>query len=420
MPLKAWLLDAAYLPALAGVWAYERCIKRKATAALGPRWSGFPRTEPAAKTVWLHGVSVGEVTAARGLIQKLREARPDWSFVISSTTGAGLERAADIYSADQVMASPLDFSRAVDRALNAVRPELMIFVEGDLWPNWLAALRRAQVPVAVVNAKLSARSAKRYGWLRRVAPGFFDAVNLFLVQNELYQDRWMGLGVSAERVRVSGNLKVDNLPAVTSPSQAAQMRRELGFDDELVWLAGSTHEGEEESVCRSFIELRARWPNLRLMIAPRHLERLKRIEAMASALGLKTCRKSEGCGASVILVDTMGELAELFAVADLVFLGGSLVPVGGHNLLEPAAQAKPLLFGPQVWTVRETADALVAAQAAREVKNLEELKSAVADFLNNEDSRLRAGAAARAVVDRQQGASARTAEALLELVNQVT
>ena len=420
------LVDFLYLIAmvLAGpVFLLRRALfVRKKLAPMGQRLGGFPRQPKGARTVWIHGVSVGEVLAARGLVAGLEGDASGTQVVISTTTPAGFETAQKCFPGRPVFHAPLDLSFAVRRAFDALNPRLLVLMELELWPNLLAIAAERGVPVVVANAKMSERSLRGYRRLLRFLPHFLDPVRAFGAQGVEHAARIRALGVPEDRIRVTGSVKVDNLPKAPMVDAGREFRELLGLGEDPVLLAGSLHPGEDEPLLEAYGELLRREPRLRLVLAPRHLERIEGLERLARAHGHAVLRRSslpaagQASSRALILVDTMGELARLFVAADLVFLGGSLVPVGGHNLFEPAAQGKPVLFGPYVHTVKEAALELIAAGGGFQVTGKGDIIRHSAALLGDPSALAAAGRAARSIVDRHRGATERTIALLREVM----
>ncbi|MCB9831669.1 MAG: 3-deoxy-D-manno-octulosonic acid transferase [Planctomycetes bacterium] len=399
------------------LYRLRRRFGRRPVAPAAARSRDFPRRADR-PVIWLHAVSVGEILAARALLEELARAWPDHEILISTTTRAGMAMAEREYPGLRRFYCPYDLAGPVRRALAALRPDLLVLVELELWPRLLDECRRRGLPVVLVNGKLSESSARGYRRLLRLLPRLLEPVRLLAVQNEDQARRFAALGDLGARIRVTGNIKVDNLPPTPSPEDGRKLRLSLGFGDAPLFLAGSTHEGEDEAVLDATLAIRSEMPNCRLVLAPRHLERLPAIEAAVRDRGLVSVRKSAPCRGdeTVLLVDTMGELAGLFAAADLVFLGGSLVPRGGHNLLEPAAAGRMQIVGPWLWTVAETAAELEAAGALAVVPDAGSLGPRARGLLcRGPEERKRAAEAARAVVERHRGATARTVKVMKEL-----
>lgn len=415
------LIDFVYLLLLVVVGPFYWVRRRwsgKRTTPLGERFGRFVPPEPArGPRVWIHAVSVGEVLAARGLIAQVRERRADVEVLLTVTTFAGLEVARKTYPDLRVLPSPLDFSFVVRRFLRLIRPDALVLIELELWPNLLLAAERAGVPVFVANARVSAKSQGRYRLLNRVWPGFLRPVSMFLAQGPEHVARLRDVGVGADRIVLAGNLKFDNaVPAEAEPLRTA-LRAELGFGpDDRVLVAGSTHPGEERFVIEAFLRIMAGTPSARLLLAPRHLERLSEVTALLSALQLRASRRSDRdrpAGCPCVLLDTTGELGRFYAVADVAFVGGSWAPIGGHNLLEPAAFGVPMVTGPHLKTVRDTADLFAEAGALVEVMDVAAFVACVGGmFASPADSRRR-GAAAKGLIESRRGAAARCADTIL-------
>jgi 3-deoxy-D-manno-octulosonic-acid transferase len=414
------LIDLAYLLiaiTVAPFWYLRRRLARKVVAPLRERLGGFPRSGRDERILWIHGVSVGEIRAARGLVETCEREQPERRIVLSVTTQAGFDIARREYPGRTVFYSPLDFSWVVRQAFDQVRPEALVLMELELWPNLLREAAARAVPVIVANAKMSKRSARGYRRLLKVLPRFLDPVAVFCLQHESFLPRFAALGVPEERTPVTGVMKVDNLPAGGDADLRRRRRAELGLQTgDFLFVAASTHAGEETAVFDAYRVLRREFGRLRLALAPRHVTRAAQIEAEAAACGLRTVRKSSGQSApdadTVLVIDTMGELDAFFAAADVVFVGGSLVPVGGHNILEPAAWGVPVIFGPHTWTVSFFAEEVIEQHAGRRVDGAAGLADAVGSFVRDACAKEDAGRRARGVIDRNRGATRRTVDAI--------
>jgi 3-deoxy-D-manno-octulosonic-acid transferase len=378
---------------------------------------GFVRVPPPplpGGRFWVHAVSVGEVMAAVPLVQALRARWPAGDIVVSTVTATGERVArARLGEAVAMLTFPLDFRGAARRAVRRVEPGCFIALETELWPNLLRALRLAGVPAVLANGRISDRSYRRYRLVRRLFRRVLDGVALFCMQSEEDARRIIGLGARPERVMVTGNLKME---APSGDAGADQIwRRLLRLGQAPVVVAGSTHRGEEAAVLEAFLATREAVGGLRLVLAPRHPERLDEVEALVRTRGLTVVRRSRvssGSGDEVILLDTMGELASLYAVADVIFVGGSLVPSGGHNVVEAALQSKAVVFGPHMGNFRDTAALLLREAAAVQVKDGPELATVLGRLLADEPSRHALGRAAWNAVRAHQGACVRTIAAL--------
>jgi 3-deoxy-D-manno-octulosonic-acid transferase len=363
---------------------------------------------------WVHAVSVGEVMAAVPLVQALRARWPAADIVLSTVTATGERVArARLSEAAAMVTFPLDFPRAVRRTVDTVGAGCFIALETELWPNLLRALRQAKVPAVLANGRISDRSYRRYRLVRRLFRRVLDDVALFCMQSEEDARRIISLGASPERVLVTGNLKME-MPS--GEAGAEQLwRRLLHLGQAPVVVAGSTHRGEEAIMLEAFLATRRAADDLRLVLAPRHPERLDEVEGLARSRGLEVVRRSRVSaknGAPVILLDTMGELASLYAVADVIFIGGSLVPVGGHNVVEPALHAKPVVFGPHMTNFRDAAALLLRNDAAIQVGDGAQLAATLGRLLADAPGRAARGRAAWSAVRAHQGACVRTIAAL--------
>lgn len=371
--------------------------------------------------LWVHAVSVGEVRAAGTLIRALEDARPDVRVVLTTTTETGWGVARTVATHPEfVFYSPLDLGAVVQRFLRALRPRGLVLMESELWPNLLAGAAGAGVPVVVANGRVSPRSFRRYQRASRLVRRWFRWVALFLMQSPEDARRLVAVGAPPERVRIVGNLKFDQLPAVARPEHLAVVRRALQVTDGTpVWVCGSTHPGEEELLLAAFQRLRGAHPALRLVLAPRHPERAAVLERLVTHTGYRVRRASqteEAGGAEapeVVLLDMMGQLPMVYQIATVVFMGGSLVPHGGHNPIEPAQHGKPVVFGPHMFNFADIAAGFVSRGAARQVPGAEPLADVVSELLADPAARERMGAVALQVIREHEGATRRSIEQIL-------
>jgi 3-deoxy-D-manno-octulosonic-acid transferase len=376
------------------------------------------------RPLWLHAVSVGEVIAAVPLVHALQQRFPDLPILVSTITETGQTTAREKMAVDAYTYFPLDYPWVVRRVIGRVRPRLFIMVETEIWPNFLRQLARQEVPAVLVNGRISPRSFRGYRrlwpFMRRVLP----AITIFGMQTGLDAERIIGIGADPARVRMTGNIKYDMALEPLSGSDAVALRAELGIGEAPVFMAGSTHRGEEEMVTDAYLAARVQEPGLRLLIAPRHLDRLDEIEELLRKRELSTWRRSRGrlpargSRAAVLLLDTIGELARMYAVATVVFVGGSLVPIGGHNVLEPAAHRKPILFGPHMHNFHQIAAALLGAGGALQVQSTEALADSVSALLRSPERCRSLGEAAQQVLQANQGAIERTVELIAPLLRE--
>ena len=373
---------------------------------------------------WIHAVSVGEVAIALKLSAKLNELDPEFFCALTTTTTTGFAFATqEAGERMEVLYSPLDFWPIMRRAYAIIRPVRVILVEAEVWPNLAAEARRRGLPLALVNARLSQRSERRFRrFLFLVAPTF-RCLDLVCVQEPEDIERWIALSVPRERIQNVGSIKYDPAQTKVNPDQPLQILRAFGIDgDRPILFGGSTHAGEEEILCEIFQRLRADFPACTLIIAPRHVERVGEVRAGLARLGLSVSLRSEAETArpsppDCILLDTTGELQNWYAVATIVFVGKSLSARGGQNPVEPILAGKPVLFGPHMENFSALAQALVANEAAIQIRDPNSLQEKIAWLLRDREAALRLVANAQAVLARHSGATARTAMLVVELKN---
>ena len=378
------------------------------------RWGerlGFYGDQPLAAGLWIHAVSVGETQAAAPLIKYFLDEHPELGVTVTTTTPTGSERLRALFE-DRVrhVYVPYDLPAILDRFLDRVRPRQVLVMETEIWPNLLRVCQRRGIPVILGNGRLSARSARGYGRLGGFARQTFARLSLVAAQTSADAQRFIDLGVPAERVKVTGSIKFDLRQPASLEDSAEFMRRFWGTDRP-VWVAASTHEGEEEPLLKVHRRILARLPRALLVLVPRHPERFDRVAALAARLGLPAVRRSTGgpCGPEdkVFLGDTMGELPVLIAAADAAFIGGSLVPVGGHNLLEAAAAGVPVAIGPHAFNFAQITELLVQEGAAVQVPDADALADLMLDWLGDAATRARMGENGRRVVAHNRGALGR-------------
>jgi 3-deoxy-D-manno-octulosonic-acid transferase len=366
------------------------------------------------------------VLTARALVGDLREQYPRLRVFLSTTTMAGQQVARrSLPGVDGVFYFPFDLGFIVERTLAVVRPRLFVMMETEIWPNLLRSCRRKDIRTMVVNGRISARSYPRYRLIRPLFRRVLADIDRFCVQGEETARRLLDLGAEPARVTVTGSLKFDSLqpPGVAAHESAAN--RVLRFfrmsPGRPVIVAGSTLRGEDAPVLRAFQRLRADFGNPLLILAPRHPERFGEVERLAREEGFQTVRRSDlpidaEPHAEVVVLDTIGELAQLYRVATVVFVGGSLVDAGGHNILEPAVFGKPIVFGPHMQNFREIAEAFLAGGGAVQVHSEAELSETLRALLADAARRAGLGAAASAVVEANRGAKAKTLAVVAELL----
>ena len=383
-----------------------------------------PLREGQATCVWFHAVSVGEVNLLVSLVREFECRHPDWEYVVSSTTKTGLDLAWRRFPKRAVFQLPLDFSWAVRRALGRIRPDLLVLVELELWPNLLRAAREQQAQVAIVNGRLSDRSFRGYRRIRWYIKRVLSRVNLIAVQSEAYAERFVQIGADRRTVHVTGSTKFDGAEFDRDNPRTSQLRdlARIGEDDS-VFLAGSTQDPEERMALAAFFKLQLDFPHLRLILVPRHPERFDEVAAMLDRQGVSWQRRtrldprSQSPCPPVLLVDAVGELASWWGTASVAFVGGSLSSRGGQNMIEPAAYGVPISFGPNTWNFRDTVQALLDARAAVVVHDQSELTHFVRQCIEDRDFASPMGQRAQGVVSGQQGATLRTVERLESLLD---
>lgn len=398
-----------------------RPAKRAATLArlgLGPE-ARPPRVQPGG--IWLHALSVGESASALPLVAGLRQRFPDKSIAFSCGTGQGLATARDTLAdqADALFIRPLELPWALGPVLDALRPGLAILVEGDLWPGWQWALAARGAARLLVNGRVSPRTLRGYQRLGPLARELFRGFDLVLMQTPTDRERLLSIGVPPARVQVGGNLKFDSAPTKLTQAERVALAHELGLSGRTVLVAGSTHAGEEEPCLDAFATLKARHPGLALLLAPREVERGGAVARMAIARGLSAGRVSQGPvppDADVVVLDVLGRLAPAYALGVASFVGGSLTPIGGHNLLEPAAQGCPVLFGPHTHNFLEMARGLEAAGGGERIATGADLASAWGRQLSEPKQAQAMGRAALEFVAAHHGAVERAVDAAAGLL----
>ena len=430
--------DIAYglgLGLAAPYWVLKASARRKVLKAFRERMGRVePRhAEPSEPAVMIHAVSLGEMNATRAMVARLREARPGLRFVISTTTETGLNRGAELYgsAADcHLIRYPLDFTPAVARVLDRLKPAVVVLMELEVWPNFLRQCERRGIPVLLVNGRLTAGSYRNYRWARPVTASMFRRLALVCAQDQSYADRFIALGAPPERVRVTGTMKFDTAQVADRIDGADSLARAVGLDPatERVWVCGSTGPGEEQIALDAYRSLLPTFPTLRLVIVPRHPERFDDVAQTIARAGFTVVRRSQPAPNSssmsphsslppVVLGDTMGELRKFYSLADVVLVGRTLVDLGarqhGSDMIEPAALAKPVVVGPFTGNFAEVMHAFRAAGAMAEVRGPGELAGAVGRLLG--DAPGSAGMARRAqdVVRREQGVTQRHVEHIL-------
>lgn len=411
--IAIWLTALFFLP-----YHFYRSVQRKRPAAFAERFGALALHDLAAlegkRPIWVHAVSVGETIAAKPLLKALRERFPDRKIVISNVTETGRSVALQLAEADLCIYFPFDFGFAVRNILESIRPSVILIVETEIWPNFLRTARLMGIPAVIVNGRISDRSFARYlrlGWFFRSVLG---DIGWFCMQTREDARRIIAMGAPVDRVEVTGNLKYDLPLTAVSPSEREQIRSAFLLPpDVLVFTAGSTHQGEDEVVISAYRQLVATGKKVLMVLVPRHPERapevaelLKRDKVactLRSGLNGRTNPLSAG---EVLLVDTVGELMRFYAVSDIAFVGGSLVPTGGHNILEPASFQVPVIFGPHMSNFREAAEFILACGGGLQVRDGEELGAVLGMLLDDPARRCAMGANGARLLAENSGSTA--------------
>jgi len=402
-------------------WLLQMMRHGKYRAGLRQRLGQVPASfamQPRKPVIWVHAVSVGEVVASAGVVEALQQQFPDHRVVVSTTTDTGQKLAARRF--DNVFYFPLDFAFAIRPYLAALSPQLIVVAETEFWPNFLRLAKQNGARIAVINSRISDRSFPGYRRFRFWSPKVLENVDLFLAQTDEDRRRLITIGAPERRVSVSGNLKFD-VAAPPSPAIVASLResvKQSGAGPVLV--CGSTLDQEEGSLLSAFRNVLANHPKAVLILAPRHPERFAEVAQLVESLGFRLLRRSlwsgEPIAGSVFLVDTIGELAALYSLATVAFVGGSLVPRGGHNILEPALYGVPVVTGNHYNNFRDIVNFFLSRNAVR-VVGLAELPLVFMELIENPPAREALGRNALAALESQRGATARTVDALVQLMN---
>lgn len=433
--LKGWSLNLTYLTMLiiiSPVVLWRMVTQGKYCVGWNERLLGsVPRPTDNKPCLWLHAVSVGEVMQLRPVVTALRNQHPDYRFVITTTTVTGRDVADKSFPDDTVCYFPFDFTWAVRRAIHRLRPVAVVLVELEIWPNLILQTQRANVPVVLINGRLSANSFRGYTRFRYLVRGLLESVHTFAIQNDIYAQRMCELGAPPERVHVTGSIKFDAVETDRHNPHTTEIRRAFTIaDDAPVFIAGSTQSPEEDYALAAYREICKSVPELRLILVPRHKERFEEVARLVHSRGFALTRRStpnaslphgestdnkSADGPPVLLLDTLGELSACWGLADIAFVGGSLTKRGGQNMIEPAGYGAAVLFGPNTRNFYDVVEILLKNDAAVVVHDSEELTTRVRALLQSHSTRLEMGRRAQQLVLAQQGATSRT----VALISQV-
>jgi 3-deoxy-D-manno-octulosonic-acid transferase len=419
------LLHTVAAPALAVYYlpqiVFEKKYRRSLSSKFGYMPNDFSPEKLPRPRLWFHAVSVGEVVALSPLLQNIKRLYPHASIFVSTGTETGQDKARSmIPEADAFLYLPLDFPLFINPVVQRVSPDLFVLMETELWPNLIHSLKKHGSLIALVNGRISDRSFPRYRKLRRFLSSTLKSVDLFLMSSQIDASRIAEMGAPADRVRVTGNTKFDACLRVAVPGTAERLREMLQLNEnETVWVAGSTHPGEHDIILNAYKELSAKFPELVLIIVPRHVEKSGSIVNAVENLGLappflrsSADQGERRDGRKIIIVDKTGELFQIFSFATVVFMGGSLVPKGGQNILEPASWGKIVLFGPSMEDFRDARNVLVNAGAGVEIKDVKGLVSRIEQILSDPKWAEERGRKGQEEILKHAGSAAKNAEIL--------
>lgn len=417
-----WLLNLFYsvLALVALPWlAIRRARTGKGVAGWRTKLTGdVPQLPTSECRIWLHAVSVGEVLLLRRVVSGLQARFPHAEIVLSTTTGTGFDVARQEFPQLLVFYFPFDFSWAVRRAIARIQPTTILLAELEVWPNLLLAAERARVPLGIVNGRLGAKSFRRYHAIRWLIGEFFQKIHGVAAQTEEYAERFRALGCASDRVIVTGSVKYDGIQTDRDNAGTRALRAAFGLGpEELVFIAGSTQAPEEAIATRIWRSLTPQFPHLRLIIVPRHRERFEEVAKQLENEDLPVYRRSASPNTvspanAVLLLDTLGELAACWGLADIAFVGGSLTRRGGQNMIEPAGYGAAVLVGPFTHNFRQTVELLRDAQAISIADNEQELAALIQELLIHPEKRVAMGERARRAVTRHAGATEKTMDFL--------
>ena len=420
-----YLLNLLYLLLLLGAfpWLIVQSVRKgKYCEGFAEKfWGQTPFRTTEGRCVWFHAVSVGEVNVLAPLLAVLARRRPECQCVISTTTMTGMALAKKKYPNHVVIYCPLDFSWAVRRAMRRISPDVLVLAETELWPNLVRAARERGTRVAVVNGRLGEKSFRGYRRIRPLVAALLKQIDLVAVQDETYAERFRKLGARPESIAVTGSMKYDGAQTDRGNVATAALARLAGFRaDDVVFLAGSTQDPEEAAALATYRALSEKWPQLRLVIVPRHPDRFEAVAGLLENSGLPWQRRTTlepHSEPHILLVDTIGELGSWWGTAQIAFVGGSFGDRGGQNMIEPAAYGAAVSFGPNTWNFRDIVAAMLDREAAVVVRNADELTAFVERCLSEPQYATQLGQKAQAFVASQLGAAQRTLDRLLPLID---
>jgi len=380
--------------------------------------------------IWVHGASVGEVITAKSIIERIDEEFPEWETFISATTNTGFSVAEKKFSDKAVFYFPADLSWITKKVLLKKRPSFILLIELEIWPNFLISAYKKNIPVIIVNGRISNRSLMAYKAISHISKDFRNSLindmNTYCARTEIDAQRFRDLGIPGKQVFVTGTMKYDNIPTHIDENISRELANSFHIiDNDLVLIGGSTHEGEEEILIRVYKSLNETFQNLRLIIAPRHIERTEDVSRLIQKMGfipvLKTQLEAsnynwQNTKKEIILIDTVGDLGKIYSLANYVFVGKSLVPSGGQNMMESAGLGKPVVFGPHTFNFKEEAGLLLKNNAAKMVETENELFKAIEFFIKNPDAAKEMGLEAQKIINEKRGATEKNIEIIRKIL----
>jgi len=432
--LLAWLLNFGYFALLAAVSPiilFRMVVRGKYRTGWRQKLLGqVPPRKGTQPCLWLHAVSVGEVLQLEPLLKALSQADPRLEFVISTTTPTGYDVARQRYPGATIIYFPLDFSWAVNAALARINPTAIVLVELELWPNFIFAASRRKIPILLVNGRISERSYRGYRRIRPLMRLMLQKISAMAVQSKTYADRFHELGADRSRIHVTGSIKFDRVETDRNNPRTVELRRIFGLQEsDRVFIAGSTQAPEERYALESYLQLHSRFPDLRLILVPRHKERFDEVARLVadefqlplvrrSALPIERDDNSPSPRAAsrgyeepcVILLDTLGELSSCWGLAEIAFVGGSLTQRGGQNMIEPGGFGAAVLFGPNTWNFKDVVELFLSHDTALVVQNAGELTARLEELLAHPTRAAELGIRARQLVTAQRGATSTTVD----------
>lgn len=419
------LAAAAYCPVI----VYRAVRHKRYRTGWDQRFGKITRRSPTKKCIWLHAVSVGEVNAAKTIIKELKNKFGDFEIVISTTTDTGFSRATNLFSENhKVFYFPFDFFWIMRRAFSNIRPAICLLMELEVWPNFVQIAQQLNVPVIVVNGRISDKSYPAYKRIKPIAKKIFSKISLILAQTEQYAQRFKEFGCPDEKVIVTGSLKYDTAQITDKVEGADVLAAQLNINDERLWVAGATGNDEEKILLDVYQNLKqqSQFSNLRLAIVPRKPERFDEVAQLIEHRDFSLIRYSRiknntapppADNQEVILGDTMGDLRKFYSLATIIFVGRSLVPIGGSDMAEAAALGKCTIFGPYAFNFKQTVDALLADAGAIMVKDKEELLKTMQKCLSDSDLAQSIAKNGQEVIRKNQGATAKTIDQIAKFLN---